>query len=641
MTTESDVSRFERRLGTAWLNRAGAVLLILGAGFFVKYAAERDWLGPVAWVAIGFAAGLALILAGHSVAAPYRVPAQGLLAVGIATLYLSVYAADVFYSLVGHVPAFAVMAAITLAGVALALWHDSRAIAVLATLGGFLTPVVLGLDRASVLVLFGFVAVLNAGMLLTAYWRRWPELYRLSFAGTQLIYWHWLIAADQPDQRGVALTSGAMFFLLFALLPLALVAGGHYLRVDRPWKEPAILTLAVPAAFFLAVRFTLDVTERHPLASFTVGLAVLYALLAWWIRRGDPRLALIHGAAAVGLLTLAFGIELGDRHVSPAWSIEALILLWGGFRLGSLAIRWGALVLLGLAGLRWALVIPVSEPHRGVVLVDHPAFLATVALVTAAAIGAALYQRHLSAVAARERFVWPAMILLTFGSFALLLTLEIELHPGVVHSSATALVSQTLVWVLVAAGLLLALPRDRTDLLFVAAMLVLAAVTFGAVAIDIRYWPPFATPLLNPRLGVGVLIAGLWALFAAQAPRSPTVEAVTATITRAVGRAGAAVFLLWTLSVEAWLGHEGPGPRHLALSLLWGCYALGAMALGLRFASSPLRLGAIGLFGLTVVKVFVFDLADVDTLYRILSFMILGGALLLASFLYARHRMRA
>lgn len=75
---------------------------------------------------------------------------------------------------------------------------------------------------------------------------------------------------------------------------------------------------------------------------------------------------------------MVVGIELGDRHVSPAWSIEALVLLWSGFRLGSPAIRWGALVLLGLAGLRWALVIPVTEPHRGVVLVDHPAFLATV-----------------------------------------------------------------------------------------------------------------------------------------------------------------------------------------------------------------------------------------------------------------------
>ena len=389
------------------------------------------------------------------------------------------------------------------------------------------------------------------------------------------------------------------------------------------------------------MRSTLDAAEKHPLASFTVGLAALYALLAWWIRRGDARLALIHGAVAVALLTLALGIELGDRHVSRAWSLEALVLIWGGVRLGTPAIRWGALVLLGLAGFRWALLILASDPHRGVVLVDHPAFLATVALATAAAIGATLHWWYGAAVTARERCVWPTLILVASGAAALLVFLEIELHPGVVHTSATCLVAQAFVWVLVAAGLLLAVPRDRTDLLVVAATLLVAVDTLYATVIDLLYWPPFPSALPSPRLGLGVLIAGLWALFSVQAPRSPTVTTAMAPVVRTIGLAGAAVFLLWTLSVEAWFRNESPGARHLALSLVWGFYALGAMALGLRFASSPMRLGAIALFGLAVVKVLVFDLADVDTLYRILSFLILGGVLLVASFLYARQRVRA
>jgi hypothetical protein len=497
------------------------------------------------------------------------------------------------------------------------------------------------LDRAPALVLCGFIALLDAGMLVTAYWRRWPELYRLSFVLTQLIYWRGLGGwGDDPQQRVVALASAGLFFLLFALLPLALVAGGHYLRVDRPWKEPAILTLAVPLAFFLAVRWTLAAAEKHPLVLFTVGLAALYALLTWAIRRGDAQLGLVHGAAAVGLLTLALGIELGDRHVSPAWSLEALVVLWGGFRLRSPAIRWGALVLLGLAGYRWAPIMWNTVPHGGRVLVDNPAFLATVALVAAAGVGAVLYRRHAPATTTWERFVWPALTLVGSGATGFLLMIETEYHRGIVHTTAMALVVQTLIWLLVAAGLLLAVPRDGTDLLIVSATLMLATVTFVAVAIDVRYWPPIPWSLPSPRLSLGVLVAGLWALFSVQAPRSHMVVATMTPVLRTVALAGAAVFLLWTLSVEAWFRNEGPGARHLALSLLWAFYALGAMAVGLRFASSRLRLGAIVLFGLTVVKVLVFDLADVDTLYRILSFMMLGGVLLVASFLYARHRVR-
>jgi uncharacterized membrane protein len=55
---------------------------------------------------------------------------------------------------------------------------------------------------------------------------------------------------------------------------------------------------------------------------------------------------------------------------------------------------------------------------------------------------------------------------------------------------------------------------------------------------------------------------------------------------------------------------------------------------------SALRVGAMLLFAATVLKVLVVDLADLDALYRILSVLILGAALVLASFLYARARQR-
>jgi hypothetical protein len=99
---------------------------------------------------------------------------------------------------------------------------------------------------------------------------------------------------------------------------------------------------------------------------------------------------------------------------------------------------------------------------------------------------------------------------------------------------------------------LLAAPRDRTDLLIVAATLLLAVDTLYAIAIDLRYWPPSMSGLPNARLGLGLLAAGLWALFSVQAPRARGLEGTPADAVRTVGRAGAAVFLLWTLSVEDW-----------------------------------------------------------------------------------------
>jgi uncharacterized membrane protein len=50
------------------------------------------------------------------------------------------------------------------------------------------------------------------------------------------------------------------------------------------------------------------------------------------------------------------------------------------------------------------------------------------------------------------------------------------------------------------------------------------------------------------------------------------------------------------------------------------------------------RYAALGLFGLTVIKVFAVDLGAVTTAYRILSFLVLGVVLLLVSLVYQKSR---
>jgi uncharacterized membrane protein len=55
---------------------------------------------------------------------------------------------------------------------------------------------------------------------------------------------------------------------------------------------------------------------------------------------------------------------------------------------------------------------------------------------------------------------------------------------------------------------------------------------------------------------------------------------------------------------------------------------------------TAVRFGAMALFGITVIKVFLVDLSRLDAGYRILSFLVLGGMLIVASFMYTRFRER-
>ena len=104
------------------------------------------------------------------------------------------------------------------------------------------------------------------------------------------------------------------------------------------------------------------------------------------------------------------------------------------------------------------------------------------------------------------------------------------------------------------------------------------------------------------------------------------------------------VFALIALSLEFW-DYYGKGvtvmeadlARHLSLSVLWTIYATILILLGVQQKSPLLRWQALVLFGLVVIKVFIYDLASLDRAYRILSFLVLGSLLMVVSFLYTKR----
>ena len=78
--------------------------------------------------------------------------------------------------------------------------------------------------------------------------------------------------------------------------------------------------------------------------------------------------------------------------------------------------------------------------------------------------------------------------------------------------------------------------------------------------------------------------------------------------------------------------------RQLAVSGVWLIGAALVMILGRLLEIRALRVAAIVYFGCTVVKVFVFDLMMLDTLYRIFAFLGLSAILIAVSYLYYRKR---
>ena len=102
----------------------------------------------------------------------------------------------------------------------------------------------------------------------------------------------------------------------------------------------------------------------------------------------------------------------------------------------------------------------------------------------------------------------------------------------------------------------------------------------------------------------------------------------------------AAVYLPSLAIVSAFEGNElepGQTPQVL-LSAFWAILGLACLVTGLVRDLRPLRLAGLALLGLAAVKVFLYDLSRLESIYRALSFIALGLLLLASAFAYQRVR---
>jgi uncharacterized membrane protein len=109
---------------------------------------------------------------------------------------------------------------------------------------------------------------------------------------------------------------------------------------------------------------------------------------------------------------------------------------------------------------------------------------------------------------------------------------------------------------------------------------------------------------------------------------------------RGWGQVALAFLLLWGLTAEInrslyyWEGASAPHFDRFVISALWCVFAAGCIGLGMATRSAAERLFGISVLGLAVCKVFLYDVAMLESLWRILSFLCLGLILLAISYVY-------
>ena len=367
---------WEAVIAGRWLFRVGLLAVAIGVSYFLKLAIDNDWIGPTGQVALGLIAGVACV-AGSALMRQrgFVFFADGVTGLGAALLYLSIWAGGSYYSLIPLEAAFALMAVVTASMIALAIGRDSQPIAVLGLVGGFLTPILLSTGRDAQVVLFSYLAVLNAGLLPIAWRRSWRFIEAPAFVFTQLYFWGWYGRFYGPERLSTTAVFAVLFFVEFAIVPVlrslraASVVAEHFLLV--PVNAGACL-LAMSAMLWPDHRWALTIT------ALALAAAHLAAASAMPAREGAvPATRLLYGGVALTLATIAIPLRLDGRWITIAWAIEGVVLMWSSFRTRVGAMRVLAFGVLGVAIWRSFTYVDLSD--RFVVNADFTADAVTVA----------------------------------------------------------------------------------------------------------------------------------------------------------------------------------------------------------------------------------------------------------------------
>jgi uncharacterized membrane protein len=661
----------EYAVATNWLVRGSVLIFVVGIGLFLDYSSSRGWLGPLGKVSIALLAGSVLLAAGiRLLGHRYHLIAQGLLGAGLAIWYAAIFAAFNRYNLISVGTAFALMAAVTAGAGMMAVRFNSMLVAILGLIGGYGTPVMLSTGSANFVGLYSYMLLLGTGVLGIARYRNWHLLNTLAFAATYA-----LVAASLDRGYTVAdfwtvMPFLAAFFILFSTV----------IFIYHIWHAQAatvieLVMLLLNAALFFGFSHGLirEAYSSEWTAAVALGLAAFYILHLYLFMRKrihDRGLALGFIALAAFFLIVTLPLILSAQWLTLCWSVQALVLLWLAGKLGSSFLRYVAYGLYLIVFARFfALDMHSAFRHAVPASIGLGAYIGTLLerLISfgTPVLSVALAMRLINTpgpggktnALEPDNDIKPvfneqkAILIAHVACFAMIfLYLHLEIHRTLLFVYAPLrLPTLSLLWTAASLYLLLLFVSFRHIALLTLALLftvgalvklfVIDLLAWGVAAEHVRYIVPAGYSFLDA--GMRLIDFGAILGFLAYGFRLLRGRGEATAARQMFGYGSLALLLVYTtLEVNSFFAHFVPGLRAGALSVYWATFALALITGGLVKRVRPLRLAGLALFSLVALKVFLADLAQLDPIYKIVAFTLLGAVLLAGAFVYLRFQDR-
>lgn len=622
-TSGSRSRRFEKLVGENLMSKLGALALVIGIGFFVKFAIDKNWINEVARTALGLCVGFGLWGVAYRLRDAYRNFSSVLAGAGFAVCFVSIAVAYNFYELFGAPAALASLVSLVAMLTWIALRYDRRELAVTAVLGGYIAPFLSAGPNGSLLILFVYTALLSGAVCFISFRRNWWILPALGMLST----WAIVVIATQfnrvaTEQSVVVAAFATLYYSLFSL-PIATVLR----RFEQNNELFIFLLIEVVLNQIVYFIVGVDAMSSEPALKHVRGIVPLYIgfLNAWLCRkyyrdRSDFVANVLLWIAVIGF-GLFIPVQFTDgRLMGALLAVYALLLVAASVRYRIEGYLVAAMIATSFDWMVFIISLIFSS--------NKDSYFITYLISGACYIAIAWY-------------MWRY-----YGYFLKTIGRCVAACQGVVLNAGCAILALGIA----CAGDLL-LPAVSSFVWYYAAgMIVMCAVAF-------TWRPGLYTSGFMPLLGVlwftifilsaesrdvaSQIVA--WTGFAALGwaivafthkklsklhPRRQNKALLYYAIISTVYIIDLLEAAVYTSALSAYYS--------AAFSVALIISGAAAMALGLHYRRVVLRMTSLGIFGVLLVKLIAYDLWRLPIAGRICVFILLGIVLLSLSFLYQK-----
>ena len=661
-------SGLEKFIGENLINKIGIAVTIIGVAIGTKYSIEHQLISPLTRIILGYLLGIALIAVGLRLKRNYENYSAVLVSGAMAILYFITYSAYGFYNLFPQVVAFALMLVFTVFTVIAALNYNRQVIAHIGLVGAYAVPFLLSENSGKIEILFAYTAIINCGILTIAVKKYWKPLYYSSFFITWLVFNVWYTTQYSPLKYfALALTFLGIFFAIFYAIFLV-----YKLNRKEKFDIGDIFLLLSNSFIFYAVGYS--ALDSHKGAADLLGLFTLFNALIHFVvslviyrhKLADRNLFYLVAGLVLVFITIAIPVQLNGHWVTLLWTFEAALLFWIGRTRNAGAYEKLSFVLMALAFISivqdWIVTYSgyPSIGEKPIVPILNISFLTGILFVACFGFIQYIAFRKKSTLRATpvDIIADPRFFIPAFGLIVLYFSIRFEIFVffknRIIAAERGSMLAHDLrlfknIWIINYSLFFVSIITMINNKVIKNKYLSVICFALGSIALlvfltqglyglselrDNFFSPNSEEPYIPSGYNIGIrYIAYLFAGFMLYSLMGCSLQPVFDYVFM--------VSLLWIASSELismldiFSYHE---IYKLMLSILWGIYAFVLTGWGIWKKKKHLRISALVLFSMTLIKLFFYDMSNVGTLARTAGFLSLGLLLLFVSFLYNKYK---